>query len=274
MAFRWSTLLHLKLQDDDEFCSIVPTAENFETIDTAIAEDRTRLDSIETPNVTAAATLTQMENGNTFSQILGKLKTLITLFLSHVGGGGNAHGTATTSAAGFLSAEDKAKLDGIAAQANKYTHPSHTAKGNGLYKIVVDALGHVTSATAVQKSDITALGIPGSAESKDSICRSVKKNGTEQSTPITEGIRVGNIIIGYGHFTGSLAGGETAMFDWYSLTGWQPACAVPFSQESSIDIVSMHVYGGGNVRATLKNNGTNEEDTEGVNFIVVLVQDE
>lgn len=41
-----------------------------------------------------------------------------------------------------------------------YTHPSHTAKSSGLYKIVVDALGHVTGATAVTKSDITALGIP------------------------------------------------------------------------------------------------------------------
>lgn len=43
-----------------------------------------------------------------------------------------------------------------------YTHPSHTAKSSGLYKITVDALGHVSAATAVAKSDITGLGIPGS----------------------------------------------------------------------------------------------------------------
>ena len=43
-----------------------------------------------------------------------------------------------------------------------YTHPSHTAYENGLYKVTVDTLGHVTSATAVVKDDITALGIPGS----------------------------------------------------------------------------------------------------------------
>ena len=45
-----------------------------------------------------------------------------------------------------------------------YDHAS--AKGSafssGLYKITTNAEGHVTAATAVQKSDITGLGIPGS----------------------------------------------------------------------------------------------------------------
>ncbi len=41
-----------------------------------------------------------------------------------------------------------------------YTHPSYTARATGLYKITVDALGHVTGAVAVTKADITALGIP------------------------------------------------------------------------------------------------------------------
>lgn len=52
------------------------------------------------------------------------------------------------------------KLNGIAEGANKYVHPTHTAHStSGLYKITVDALGHVTSATAVTKADITNLGI-------------------------------------------------------------------------------------------------------------------
>ena len=52
------------------------------------------------------------------------------------------------------------KLNGIAEGANKYVHPTHTAHStSGLYKITVDALGHVTSATAVAKADITNLGI-------------------------------------------------------------------------------------------------------------------
>ena len=48
-----------------------------------------------------------------------------------------------------------------AIRANAYVHPSHTAYGSGLYKIVVDNLGHVTSAAKAVKSDITSLGIPG-----------------------------------------------------------------------------------------------------------------
>lgn len=71
------------------------------------------------------------------------------------------YSNATTSTAGLMSASDKTKLDGIAANANKYTHPSYTSRTSGLYKITVDSLGHVSAVTAVSKSDITALGIPG-----------------------------------------------------------------------------------------------------------------
>ena len=67
---------------------------------------------------------------------------------------------ATTSTAGLMSSADKTKLNGIEAGANKYTHPSYTSKASGLYKVTVDATGHVSAATAVTKSDITALGIP------------------------------------------------------------------------------------------------------------------
>ena len=38
--------------------------------------------------------------------------------------GNHTHAAATTAAAGLMSAADKTKLDGIAAQANKYAHPS------------------------------------------------------------------------------------------------------------------------------------------------------
>ena len=66
----------------------------------------------------------------------------------------------TTSAHGLMTAADKSKLDGIATGANKYTHPSYTAKTAGFYKVTVDATGHVSAATAVAKADITGLGIP------------------------------------------------------------------------------------------------------------------
>lgn len=59
----------------------------------------------------------------------------------------------------YTSAE-KTKLSGIAEGANKYTHPTYTAQKSGLYKVTVDATGHVSAATAVAKTDITGLGIP------------------------------------------------------------------------------------------------------------------
>ena len=72
------------------------------------------------------------------------------------------YSAATTSAEGLMSAADKTKLDGVTAGANKYTHPRYTARASGLYKVTVDSTGHVSAATAVTKSDITALGIPES----------------------------------------------------------------------------------------------------------------
>ena len=46
------------------------------------------------------------------------------------------------------------------ASLNNYTHPSYTSRASGLYKIVVDATGHISQVAAVTKADITALGIP------------------------------------------------------------------------------------------------------------------
>ena len=63
------------------------------------------------------------------------------------------------SANDYTTAE-KNKLSGIAAGANKYTHPAYTVRSSGLYKVTVDKTGHVSNAAAVSKSDITGLGIP------------------------------------------------------------------------------------------------------------------
>lgn len=109
------------------------------------------------------------------------------------------YAAATQSANGLMSAADKKKLDGVAASANNYTHPTssgnkhipaggssgqilrwsadgtaawgadndtiythptYTAKSSGLYKVTVDGTGHVSATAAVTKADITALGIP------------------------------------------------------------------------------------------------------------------
>lgn len=86
---------------------------------------------------------------------------------------------ATQTAAGLMSADDKVKLDGVSEGATKteasgtngkikidgtevnvYTHETFTEKASGLYKVAVNAEGHVSAATPVAKADITALGIP------------------------------------------------------------------------------------------------------------------
>lgn len=58
---------------------------------------------------------------------------------------------------------EKNKLAGIESEANKYVHPTYTARETGLYKVAVDTTGHVSSVTPVVKNDITSLGIPGEA---------------------------------------------------------------------------------------------------------------
>lgn len=44
---------------------------------------------------------------------------------------------------------------------NKYVHPTFTPAASGLYKVTVNAEGHITATQAVNKADITNLGIPG-----------------------------------------------------------------------------------------------------------------
>lgn len=72
----------------------------------------------------------------------------------------HTHLNATESQNGFMSASDKSKLDNIESFANNYLHPAYSSELNGLYKITVDAQGHVSEVNAVEKIDITALGIP------------------------------------------------------------------------------------------------------------------
>ena len=113
-------------------------------------------------------------------------------------------------ASGLMSSVHFKKLEGIAAGATKveasgnngnikiggtettvYTHPSATAHKSGMYKITVDAMGHISAATAVAKSDITSLGIPG--QDTTYTVASTNKNGLMSSAHYNkiEGIAVG-----------------------------------------------------------------------------------
>lgn len=68
-----------------------------------------------------------------------------------------------------MSSTDKSKLDGIAANANKYTHPSYTAKTSGLYKVTVDSTGHVSATTAATKSDVGLGNVNNTADTDKSV---------------------------------------------------------------------------------------------------------
>ena len=78
------------------------------------------------------------------------------------GSAGSTYADVTTTSSGLMTSTDKVKLDTIATSANNYTHPSYTSAASGLYKVSVDATGHVSGTSAVAKEDITALGIPAS----------------------------------------------------------------------------------------------------------------
>lgn len=78
-----------------------------------------------------------------------------------------------------LIAANKSKLDTIDEHANNYSHPTHTAAAQGLYKVAVDSLGHVSHTTAVTKEDITKLGIPGSAPTVDTAMSSTSTNAVQ-----------------------------------------------------------------------------------------------
>lgn len=96
---------------------------------------------------------------------------------------------ASTSAAGVMSAADKTKLDGIAANANNYSHPTQTAidvnatdDGQSVIdRVVVNTLGHVTSVTTRNLSSATtsASGVVELATSTEAI------TGTDSTRALT-----------------------------------------------------------------------------------------
>lgn len=89
---------------------------------------------------------------------------------AHVGSGGTAHANAVAAgAAGFMTGADKAKLDGVATNANLYIHPDHSGDvisvGDGVQTI---ALNVVTNEKAAQMPTKTYKGrtsaLTGNAE--------------------------------------------------------------------------------------------------------------
>jgi hypothetical protein len=116
---------------------------------------------------------------------------------------------ATTGAAGSMSSADKTKLDGIAANANNYTHPNHsgdvTSSGDGATTIANDAVTNAklaNMATATIKGRATA----GTGDPEDLSASSVRTllntdQVTDSRTPLSHT---------HGNLTNSGAIGTTA----------------------------------------------------------------
>ena len=66
----------------------------------------------------------------------------------------------------------------------QYSHPSHTSKASGLYKITVDSLGHVSGTAAVTKSDIPALDYISSTTTRNpNVVLAGPASGTTAAAP-------------------------------------------------------------------------------------------
>ena len=98
--------------------------------------------------------------------------------LSHVGATGAAHGVVTTSVAGFMSSADKTKLDGVATNANNYSHP--TGDGN----LHVPATG-TTNSGKVLKAGATAGSLGWGTLAKADVGLGSVDNTADVAKPIS-----------------------------------------------------------------------------------------
>lgn len=87
------------------------------------AADKKKLDS-----VASGANSITVDSGLSSTSTNPVQNKVINSALAGKADNSHGHGNATTGAAGFMSAADKQKLDGIAAGANAYTHPGYTAR--------------------------------------------------------------------------------------------------------------------------------------------------
>lgn len=147
--------------------------------------------------------------------------------------------------------DEKTKLTNIEDNANNYTHPEHTAYSNGFYTFTVDGLGHVTSATKVVKSDITALGIPSENTTYSVMSGATSTtNGTSGLVPMPASGKQGQFLRGDGTWASpedttytvatSAANGLMSSTDKSKLDAF--GSADTYAKKS--DIVGMYKYKG------------------------------
>lgn len=118
-------------------------------------------------DITSGKNLVYRWSGNAFVEIAGGLALGETESTAYRGDRGKIayDHSQTQHAPADATKTEKSNTNGNVkindAETVVYTHPAYTAKVSGLYKVTVDAQGHVSAAAAAAKTDITALGIPG-----------------------------------------------------------------------------------------------------------------
>ena len=131
-------------QDSGSYAPKVHTHDDRYYTESEINTKITALQTADTDNLAASKTYTDtkvaalvdsapetLDTLNELSAALGDDPNFAATMATNLGNKADknhGHSNATTSAAGFMSKDDKAKLNGIAANANNYTHP--TSSGN------------------------------------------------------------------------------------------------------------------------------------------------
>lgn len=116
----------------------------------------------------------------------------------------NTHGLVTASANGLMSAADKTKLDGIASNANNYSHPTYTPRSVDTDGVVVldtltsDAQGHVTgmSTRALPNATTSLPGVMSAADKTK--LEGIAANANNYSLPTASESVLGGVKVGSG----------------------------------------------------------------------------
>lgn len=189
-------------------------------VDLTAAQVKTLLE-ITASDVSNLATIAT--SGSATNLITGTVPAAVFNDTSHgARAGGTLHADATTTVAGFMSGADKTKLNGIATNANLYTHPNHTGDvtsiADGVQTITANV---VTNAKLAQMASNTLKGnnTGALANALDLTTSQVK---TMLAITTADVFGLGTLATQSGTFSGTSSGtntGDQALFQTIAVSG-------------------------------------------------------